>query len=85
MIEAVNKLLKYDYLFTKELPHFEAVKTCLPLAINSYNNKPLIILSAYTPLEVLHGSPPDKNRFKESSKIAVIERRETNQRQKCCA
>ena len=84
MIESVNKRLKYDYLFTKELSNFEAVEFFLPDAIDSYNNKPLIILSAYTPLEVLHGAFPDKYRFKESSRITVTQRKLANQKRKCC-
>jgi len=46
---------------------FHAAKTYLSSAIESFNNKPLDVLSAYTPLEVLHGAIPDKNRFKASN------------------
>ena len=35
MIEAANKRLKYDYLFTKELSNFEAVDVFLTSAIGS--------------------------------------------------
>ena len=52
MIEAANKRIKYDYLFTKELLDFEAVKVYISNAIESFNNKPLNVLTAYTPLEV---------------------------------
>jgi putative transposase len=38
MIEAANKPMKYDYLFTKELPDFHATKTIYPGLLN-----PLII------------------------------------------
>ena len=51
MIEAANKRIKYDYLFTKELLDFEAVKVYISSAIESFNNKPLNVLTAYTPLE----------------------------------
>ncbi len=64
MIEAANKRMKYDYLFTKELLDFQATKTYLSSAIKSFNNKPLDVLSPYTPLEVLHGDVPDKTGLK---------------------
>ena len=78
MIEAANKRMKYDYLFTEELLDFYATKTYLSSAIKSFNNKPLDVLSAYTPLEVLHGAVPDKNRFKDQTRIAVHERKLSN-------
>ena len=78
MIEAANKRIKYDYLFTKELLDFHDGKTYLSSAIESFNNKPLDVLSAYTPLEVLHGAVPDKNRFKDQTRIAVQQRKLSN-------
>jgi hypothetical protein len=39
--------------------------------------------SAYTPLEVLHGAVPDKNRFKDQTRIAVQERKLSNKQQVC--
>jgi hypothetical protein len=71
MIESANKRMKYDYLFSKELLDFHATITYLSSAIESFNNKPLNVLSAYTPLEVLHEAVPDKNRFKGQTRIAV--------------
>jgi hypothetical protein len=41
MIEAANKRMKYDYLFTEQLPDFHATKTYLSSAIKSFNNNPL--------------------------------------------
>ena len=64
MIEAANKRMKYEYLFTKELLNFDAVKIYLSSAIESFNNKPLDLLTAYTPLEVLHGADPHKTDLK---------------------
>ena len=84
MIEAANKRIKFDYLFTKELLDFHTAKNYLSCAIESFNNKPLNVLSAYTPLEVLHGAVPDKNRFKDQTRIAVQERKLSNKQQVCC-
>ena len=84
MIEAANKRIKYDYLFTKELLDFEVVKVYIASAIESFNNKPLNVLTAYTPLEVLEGAIPDKNRFKAQTRIAVQERKLANKQHVCC-
>ena len=75
MIEAANKRIKYDYLFTKELLDLEAVKVYIASAIESFNNKPL---------EVLEGAIPDKNRFKAQTTIAVQERKLANKQHACC-
>ena len=84
MIEAANKRIKYDYLYTKELLDFEAVKAYISSAIESFNNKPLDVLTAYTPMEVLEGAIPDRNRFKAQNRIAVQERKLDNKQQVCC-
>ncbi len=82
--EAANKRIKYDYLFTKELLDFHATKTYISSAIESFNNKPLNVLSAYTPLKVLHGAIPDKSKFKDQTRIAVQERKLLNKQRACC-
>ena len=84
MIEAANKRIKYDYLFTKELLDLKAVEVYISSAIESFNNKPLNVLTAYTPLEVLEGAIPDKNRFKAQTRIAVQGRKLANKQQACC-
>ena len=84
MIEAANKRIKYDYLFTKELLDIEAVKVYISSAIESFNNKPLEVLTAYTPMEVLDGAIPDKNRFKAQTTLAMKERKLANKQQVCC-
>ena len=58
------------------------LKPIYPVLLN--NNKPLNVLSAYPPLEVLHGAVTDKNRFKDQTRIAVQERKLLNKQQVCC-
>ncbi len=71
-------------IFDKELPDFDAAKIYLFSAIESFNNKPLDVLSANTRMEVLHGAVPDKNRFKDQTRIAVQEGKLLNKQQVCC-
>lgn len=63
MIEAVNKKIKYEFLFTKELGDFNSTVAFLKTAIPEYNNKPHGSLNGYIPLEVLKGQFPHKNTF----------------------
>jgi transposase InsO family protein len=85
MIEAVNKRIKYDFLFTKPLPGFEAVCDFLQAAIPAYNSKPLFALSGYTPDEVLNGAIPDTKRFAASIAAACSTRQNENASFACCS
>ena len=64
MIEAINKRLKYDYLFTLELQSFEQTHEYLEKSVNDYNNKPQLAFYGLTPKEVFEGKMPDKDIFK---------------------
>ncbi|MBS1578284.1 MAG: transposase family protein [Bacteroidetes bacterium] len=84
MIEAANKRMKYEFLFTKTLENFEAVAAYLPKAVDNYNNKPLLHLSGYSPTEVLNGCVPDGKRFSDSIATAVANRKNSNTDFNCC-
>jgi len=75
MIEAANKRMKYEFLFTKTLKSFDDVMAYLPEAVDNYNNKPLLHLSGYSPAEVLNGCVPDSKRFSDSIAAAVASRK----------
>jgi hypothetical protein len=61
MVEAVNKQMKYSYLFTRDLPGFQqTVQFLRTFAIEDYNNKPHYALYGLTPKEVFNGKQPDK-------------------------
>ena len=40
MVEAVNKIMKYQYLFKRRLFNIKDLENYLPKAINDYNNRP---------------------------------------------
>jgi transposase InsO family protein len=63
MIEAVNKRMKYDFLFRHELLDLEHTQRFLETAVELYNNRPHSSLSGFTPIEVFNGAKPDKFRF----------------------
>lgn len=85
MIEAVNKRLKYDFLFTKALNDFAAVENCMIDAVAAYNNKPLLVLSGYSPNEVLQGAMPNSKRFAIDIANAALMRKNSNSSFSCCS
>jgi len=52
-------------------------------AEEKYNNRPLKVLSGFTPNEVFHGSIPDKNRFAVQRQQAKILRIAENKATNC--
>lgn len=78
MVEAVNKRMKYDFLFRTKLQNYEQTKRYLNYSVKQYNNKPHSALYGLTPMEVFNGTLPDKNMFKPAMKYAVKKRKEIN-------
>jgi len=64
MVEAVNKRIKYDFLFPYDIQNFEQTINHLEKAVGEYNNKPYHPLHGLTPNEVFEGQMPDKNMFR---------------------
>jgi len=83
MIEAVNKRLKYDYLFTRDFLDFEETEKFLRFAIDEYNNKPHGSLYGLTPKEVFEGMIPDKDMFTERINQEAKKRKIINLNQDC--
>ncbi|MCR9143374.1 MAG: DDE-type integrase/transposase/recombinase, partial [bacterium] len=61
MVEAVNKVLKYQFLFPKgsRLRTGNDLRRALEIEIERYNNRPQFVLHGLTPREVLAGRIPD--------------------------
>lgn len=84
MVEAVNKRMKYDYLFTRDFTGFKHVLQYLnKYAISNYNNKPHSALFGLTPFEVFNGKQPDPFMFRDKIKEAGKQRLITNSGFKC--
>jgi len=83
MIEAVNKKIKYEFLFTRSFESFEELEKFLGEAVNEYNNRYHSALYGYTPSEVLNGSVPDKHKFSAQIAQARKERILKNKEQLC--
>ena len=80
LIEAVNKILKYRYLFRGPIPDLEHLATAVMKAIEDYNNRPHLALWGLTPNQGHAGTVFDKEAYRERITIAGIERRRINHR-----
>jgi hypothetical protein len=83
MVEAVNKRMKYDFLFRNQLLDFEHTQRFLESAVEQYNNRPHSALYGFTPQEVFSGAKPDKNLFKNQMEQAKILRIAENKALSC--
>ena len=84
MVEAVNKHMKYYYLFKNELKDFEDTVTYLLSSVPDYNNKPHGRLYGLTPNEVLNGNEPAKDNYQNDIAEARKKRLLQNQSIECC-
>jgi len=84
MVEAVNKHIKYYYLFKNELKDFEDSVTYLLSSVPDYNNKPHGRLYGLTPNEVLNGNIPVKDNYQLDMIKARKNRLEQNRLIECC-
>ena len=78
MVEAVNKRIKYDYLFHQNPSVYVQVEPYLRISVPDYNQKPHSSLFGITPAEAFGGMLPDKNLFRPAIKASVLKRKIVN-------
>ncbi len=83
MIEAVNKRIKYDFLFHAEIQNFDQTVKQLEKAVTEYNDKPYLPLHGLTPNEVFEGQLPDKTIFSKQISEARQQRIAENRKYQC--
>ena len=84
MVEAVNKNIKYRYLFQDNIPDFPALVKYLEKAVQDYNyHKPHWAHKGLTPAEALDGVILNTEELKEQVKAACRARIEYNKQQNC--
>jgi hypothetical protein len=84
MVEAVNKHIKYYYLFKNELKDLNDTFKYLSMSVPDYNKKPHGRLFGLTPNEVLNGSEPAKDNYQNDIAEARKKRLLQNQSIECC-
>ena len=83
MVEAVNKRMKYDFLFRQQLLDFEHTQRFLETAVEQYNNRPHSALYGFTPKEVFNGAKPNKYFFAPQKQQAKLLRKAENKALSC--
>ncbi len=84
MIEAVNKQLKYRFLYHHPIANHAALINYLQQAVQDYNNRPHNILNGLTPLEVLDGKTFDRDTCQQQTALARNARIAENKKIQCC-
>jgi hypothetical protein len=84
MVEAVNKHIKYHYLFKQNLKDIDGVNNYLAYSVGDYNDKPHGKLYGLTPNETTNGNAPDKDKFKNDIAESRKNRLLKNQLIECC-
>jgi transposase InsO family protein len=71
LIESYNKLLKYRFLYIKQIFDFDTLEKYLPQTIQEYNEvRPHFAHRYLTPKEVFDGQRVDRNKFKNQLQTA---------------
>jgi putative transposase len=84
IVEAVNKVVKYRYLFPKNLPDGDALQTAALAAIVDYNDfRPHGTLNGLTPTEAYQGIEKETLLAHDKLKTAQRARIEHNGRNRC--
>lgn len=83
MIEAFNKVLKYQFLYPKHINSRTKLEAVLSHAIDTYNlHRPQLNLSGNTPFEVFNKSSIDfstySNKFKAQKQYRIAQNRKTS-------
>jgi putative transposase len=83
MVEATNKILKYRFLYPKQVANTDELIIVLKNAVRSYNQIPNTHLYGFTSNEVLVGALPDKHHFKSQIALGIKQRLTENQNFPC--
>jgi hypothetical protein len=81
MVEAVNKVMKYQYLFKRKLSDIAELKNYLPKAIDDYNNRPhstLKVSPNNAALGITFNSELYQEKLKEARQNRIIANMECN-------
>ena len=85
LIEAHNKVLKYNYLYKMSVKDRGDLNKMMPWICNDFNNRPHISLNGSTPNESYENVILDSESLKELKKIASQSRKLYNFKNRCSA
>jgi len=78
MVEALNKILKLDYIKDRQFANVLKIQDFLDYSKFDFNNRPHGSLYGLTPLEALHGKIPYSRRYFENIGVFMAKRIEEN-------
>ncbi len=78
MVEALNKRLKYHFIFHHTVNNEKHALQVIENAVNDYHQQPLKVLHGLTALEALKGQTPDKMQFSDKIREAAMNRPQIN-------
>jgi transposase InsO family protein len=85
LIEAHNKVIKYNYLYRKSISDGNQLNKEVGFSVNDFNDRPHISLDGLTPNERQKNHTLDFDSLKEKKKIASEERKRFNFKNRCVA
>lgn len=84
MVEALNKVIKHQFLFPKEIPNRDQLHKILEQSTEVYNNlRPQMSLGGNTPIETFNGMTIDISRYTQNFDEHKALRREVNKQNIC--
>jgi len=83
LIEAHNKVIKYNYLYKMTIPDEGELKKAMDWICYDFNNRPHISLNGLTPNESHQNMILDKDSLKAKKKTASEERKRFNFKNRC--
>jgi putative transposase len=83
LIEAHNKLIKYNYLYRMNVPDEHQLQKIFPTIVEDFNNRPHISLDGLTPNEAGQNHALDRNQLMIYVKNETHERKMYNQSHQC--
>ena len=84
MVEALNKVIKHQFLFPKEIVNQNQLRKILNQSIEIYNHiRPQMSLGGNTPFETFNGISIDLSRFTNGFKAQKQLRKQLNMQNAC--
>jgi putative transposase len=83
LIEAHNKLIKYNYLFKMSVSDLDHLRKLIPWITSDFNSRPHISLDGLTPSEKYENASLDTNSLRTLKVKALQKRKEYNFKNRC--
>jgi putative transposase len=83
LIEAHNKIIKYNYLYKMEVQNIDELRKAMEFLTNDFNNRPHVSLDGLTPNEAYKNVSLDRQQLRLFTEKAAFDRKEYNRTHRC--